>query len=509
MIFSAPSSLHRVLARLVLLLACRMPASPARAESPVIAAGSQANEAVTAAVQENHGRVPAFRDDDRICFLGDSITAGGWYHEYLQLFYSTRFPDRNIECWNCGVGGDTATAVVQEGGFRIQRDILDRHPTIVAVMLGMNDIESGLYESGKRADDLDAQRHAALHRYRASMQSLLTTLRHSGVRIILLTPSIFDDTAVRTSGPTFAGANDALKACANWVRDWGQEFDADVVDVHGLMDAINLSEQVKNPSFTIHGVGQKTWKDPIHPGPGAHLIIAYAVLKAQRLEGKVSDVVIDAASARVVVEENARVSNVHVTDQGVEFDLLAHALPIVLPKEARAALTLVPWDREFNQETLAVRGLPPGMFRLAIEGRAVGDYSAQQLADGINLAGNPKTPQYQQSAVAAGICAVRSDIGKALRHVATFRYARAKQDKDPFDDAELKEQLLEWLGEQVDNPPSTRRAESIFPICIQDLLDEGLTEQLFDRLGTELRTVCRPKTHHYRLTPVSKPAGSR
>lgn len=237
------------------------------------------------------------------------------------------------------------------------------------------------------------------------------------------------------------------------------------------------------------------------------------VLTAQQLGGKVSSVAIDAANARVLAEDNALVTNVHVTPEGVEFDVLANALPVVLPQEARAALALVPFEDEFNQETLAVQGLPPGLFRLSIDGRPVGEYSAKQLAEGINLASNPKTPQYQQSAMAAGICAVRSDVGKALRNVATFRYARAKQGKDPFDDAALKEQFLQSLGQQVDNPPSTRRAESVFPTSIQDLLDEGLTEKVYERLGAELRTICRPVTRRYCIAPVSakasKPASER
>ncbi|MFA7004770.1 MAG: hypothetical protein WC429_12070, partial [Verrucomicrobiia bacterium] len=51
-----------------------------------------------------------FKDGDRICFIGDSITHGGGfgYHSQIALFYATRFPQMRIGYWNCGISGDSA-----------------------------------------------------------------------------------------------------------------------------------------------------------------------------------------------------------------------------------------------------------------------------------------------------------------------------------------------------------------------------------------------------------------
>ncbi len=38
-----------------------------------------------------------FEDGDRVCFLGDSITKGGSYHQLLELFYALRFPESAID----------------------------------------------------------------------------------------------------------------------------------------------------------------------------------------------------------------------------------------------------------------------------------------------------------------------------------------------------------------------------------------------------------------------------
>ena len=49
-----------------------------------------------------------FVDGDTVVFFGDSITHGGFYHEYLTDFYRTRFPEADIRFVNSGIGGDTA-----------------------------------------------------------------------------------------------------------------------------------------------------------------------------------------------------------------------------------------------------------------------------------------------------------------------------------------------------------------------------------------------------------------
>jgi hypothetical protein len=78
----------------------------------------------------------AFESGDRWCALGDSITEGGYYHRYVELFYLTRFPQRKLDVVDCGIRGDTAPRATQ----RVQWDCLWAKPSVVSVMLGMNDV---------------------------------------------------------------------------------------------------------------------------------------------------------------------------------------------------------------------------------------------------------------------------------------------------------------------------------------------------------------------------------
>lgn len=82
---------------------------------------------------------PLFKDNDRVCFIGNSITMNGKFHNYIELFYATRFPDRKIEFYNCGISGDVSGGMLE----RMDSDILIHKPTWSVLMVGMNDINSG------------------------------------------------------------------------------------------------------------------------------------------------------------------------------------------------------------------------------------------------------------------------------------------------------------------------------------------------------------------------------
>ena len=138
----------------------------------------------------------------------------------------------------------------------------------------------------------------------------------------------------------------------------------------------------------------------------------------------------------------------------------------------------------------------------------MGGYSAEQLAAGINLSNNPKTPQYQQSARAAGIGRVRAELGAELRHLTTFRYGRAKDGKDPLDDDALTQWVLEKLAYEVHNPPGKGPLASLFSTCLRNLEDGGAMERLHDNLGEQLRHSCQPVVRHYRLVRQPLPGAS-
>ena len=147
--FSQISVFHRVTRRRFFLLQCLA----------LLALGATRADQTP---KDRNSAVRPFEPGDRVCSLGDSITKGGSYHQLLEIFYAVRFPDRTTDFFNCGVGGDRANAILSAQRFRLETDVLGHNPTVIVVMLGMNDVERNLYRPQADNESTQAARKAAL-----------------------------------------------------------------------------------------------------------------------------------------------------------------------------------------------------------------------------------------------------------------------------------------------------------------------------------------------------------
>src|SRR3954451_19606445 len=80
------------------------------------------------------------KDGDRVVFYGDSITDQRLYTTFTESYVLTRFPTLNVVFTHSGWGGDR----VGGGGggpvdLRLARDVFPYQPTVMTIMLGMND----------------------------------------------------------------------------------------------------------------------------------------------------------------------------------------------------------------------------------------------------------------------------------------------------------------------------------------------------------------------------------
>jgi lysophospholipase L1-like esterase len=325
----------------------------------------------------------ALRDGDRVVFYGDSITQEGGYGRFVEEYVRTRFPQWDVRFYNAGVGGDT----VRGGGagpidVRLERDVIALKPTVVTIMLGMND-------GGYKPFD-----PTTLATFGEGYRAIVAKLRQSlpGVRLTFIRSSPFDDVS---RPPQFApGYDDALRRLGCYVTTLGANEKATVVDFREPVNAGIAAVLSENPDLARQIV-----PDRVHPGPSGHVVMGMALLRAWNAPGLVARVEIDAAAKAVVAVENTEVSGLAAADGGLAWTQLDRALPLPLSYEdgetelaQRAGADLESLDRQ----PLVATGLAAGRFELKIDGQPVGVFAAEQLAKGVNLA-RLRTPMRWQA----------------------------------------------------------------------------------------------------------------
>ena len=448
---------------------------------------------VGAAPDADFGSAEPFKAGDTVCYVGDSITHGGTYHSIVTLFYATRFPDRPIRYWNCGISGDRAGGIMSDEAFRLNIDILGHKPTVATIMLGMNDVGRNDYGEGKSGPEFEQRRQASLDSYDANMQKLIAALQKSGARVILITPSIYDETTkLEKANPDIgAGRNGALGKCAEKILGWSKQYHTGLVKFWEVMKSINEREQARDPAFTIVGA------DRVHPGAVGHFVMAYTLLKAQGMPREVARIAIDARQGKAGEAVNCQIDGVKTAAGGVEFDCLETALPFVVPDEARAALSLVPFVEDLDQEPLRVTGLTDGSYNLKIDDQAVGKFTAADLQKGINLATISKTPQYQQSAAATKINADRTRAAGTLRTIAAQYYGLSRAKVDVTDRAAVDKKLHEQFeAAKAAGKPIDPRSEALF----NDPTEPAKSEKHYMELSAALAKACEPRKHHFSIS---------
>ena len=140
----------------------------------------------------------SLKNGDTVVFYGDSITDQRLYTTFAETYVLTRFPALRVNFVHSGWGGDR----VSGGGggpidLRLRRDVIAYRPTVMTIMLGMND---GRYRA---FDD------AIFREYSSGYEKIIRDMKAAlpDVRITAIEPSPYDDA---TRAPTFAGGYNAV-----------------------------------------------------------------------------------------------------------------------------------------------------------------------------------------------------------------------------------------------------------------------------------------------------------
>jgi len=402
----------------------------------------------------------SLKGGDRVVFYGDSITDQRLYTTFTETYVVTRFPGLRVWFVHSGVGGDRVTGGWAGGiDLRLHRDVIAYKPTVMTIMLGMND---GSYKGWDEA---------VFKTYATGYQHIIDTMKQAvpGIRITVIQPSPYDDV---TRPPNIAdGYNKVLIRYGQLVKELGEREGLTVADMNTPVVAMLEKAKTVDPDLA-----QKIVEDRVHPGPGGHLIMAEALLKAWNAPRLVAAVEIDAAAKTVTHAEQAQVTMLRAND-GLSWTETDAALPFPLALDSDdKAFALAVHSSDFvetlDQEPLKVTGLASARYELKIDGDKVGDFTKQQLAKGVNLALLP-TPMAKQAAKVHDLTIKHNDI-----HFARWRDVQV----------DLENETAASSGAPQYEFPSEQAA-----VGALDRLEEEIVQQQ--------RAAAQPKTRHYELSP--------
>lgn len=342
---------------------------------------------VAAVAQDFH-----LKDGDRVVFFGDSITDQRLYTTFAETFAVTRYPGRKFTFTHSGWGGDRVTGGAGGGiAERLERDVFAYKPTVVSIMLGMND---------GRVRAFDQQ---IFDIYTNGFRNIVKELKAKapGVRITAIQPSPYDDV---TYEPRFPGGyNAVLLRYSDFLSQLAKEQQLTLADLNRPVTAM-----LAKAKATDAAQAQKIIPDRVHPGPAGHLIMAGGLLQGWGAPSVVSAVTIDAKSQKVTASTNTTITNL----AKLSWTQLDRALPFPIdtadPIMALAVASSDFIDR-FNQQTLTITGLPAGPHTLRIDDSEVATRTANEWAAGVNLA-TLRTPMWAQAAQVHALTLRRANV---------------------------------------------------------------------------------------------------
>ncbi len=306
----------------------------------------------------------ALRDGDTVAFLGDSITAARGYTKIVELYTLMRHPERRVRFWNAGQGGDTAAGAVE----RLERDVFSQGATVVTVAFGINDIGWGT-----KADDEHRQR------YLDGIRRIVEECKKHGARPFICSPAITAEDPDKAEAGYLQKMTDEGLALAKSLGAGTIDLSRGMREIQRRVIEANAGQKDKSKHTRLHV------EDGVHLNDLGQLAMACAMLKGLGAEPDVSNAVVDAAAENVVNSANCKITGVRKLEDGVEFTRRDSALPMNLGILSALQYRFVPVPEGLNRYRLSVRGLAPGRYAVRAEGRPLGTWDAQQLAEGLNI----------------------------------------------------------------------------------------------------------------------------
>jgi lysophospholipase L1-like esterase len=390
-----------------------------------------------------------FKPNDRIVFLGDSITQQYQYSSYIELYLTTRMPKGNFVFLNAGIGGDTANG----GAGRFQNDVLNDKPTAVTINFGMNDGGYGKFNPAANKVFIEKTR------------AMLEMAKKAGVRVALCSPNAVDKRN-KGNGAEYVETQKQFYAP---LKDLAAEFKIPYADQYTLTRAATDAMEKDDPMAKT----AKPYYDGFHTSPPGGLLMAGVILKELNAPAVVSSAEISADGPKVGPGKSTgcTISDLAAIEGGIAFTRLDESLPLPIQKDWLPMLPYMNGLKDLNWYGLTVSGLKAGDYDISIDGVKVAKATAKELAAGVNLGNVTSGPIYEQgSKVLNSINVKNAMVFDRFFNVVKFNVPGWVEESLPG----IKAKEL------------TKRMEKI------------------DKAQADIYKLAEPKSHMFTVTPLAK-----
>jgi lysophospholipase L1-like esterase len=321
---------------------------------------------------------PILKNGDIIALCGDSTTEQKEYSVFVESYLLAARPANNLRVIQLGWSGETVPTFLT----RIGSEVLPFRPTIATVFYGMVDARTAITpQSGQTFGD--------------ALKASITALKAGGIRTVLLaSPAAVDSTTyTRRIAPDAAAYNQNLAELGDVAQSTAKQNNCLFLDVHAdMMDFMAQAKAKYGPRFAFNSA------DGMRPTRAAHLVVAYALLKALGCNGDLGTITLDLAAGRnqaigghrILSAEN---SSVRIESRRIPFCFFGDNTAA----SERSMIDLVPFNQDLNRLTLKVINAGPGKLRVTWSGGAgpdanpqanpqTKDFTSDDLSKGINLA---------------------------------------------------------------------------------------------------------------------------
>jgi lysophospholipase L1-like esterase len=210
----------------------------------------------------------SLENNDRIVFLGDSITAAGvrpsGYITLTSQAIAKAYPNLNVAVIGAGKGGHK----VPDCQRRLDADVLQKSPTIVVIYIGINDVwhwtHPKVVQRGKKGTTPED--------FEGGLTDMITKINGVGARVILCTPTVIGE---KTDGSN--PQDEMLDQYSTISRKVAKKTGSQLLDLRTAFQAYLKQHNSKNAAQGI------LTKDSVHMNDAGNRLLSKLVLEALRV----------------------------------------------------------------------------------------------------------------------------------------------------------------------------------------------------------------------------------